>query len=548
MPFRLPIEYRKCYPVQPSMEADLELVATQDPAGTSMYACLFAPKTEHAKAMVGRWAHQFTDDKEFLKDTVSLLNKAQLRPFDTAPFIKEWREHHQTTEFNTLYHYVEYSKLEVLNTVPIVLLVLSLYSMLTPALFLLSPLMILLAPFALLKLSNQTVGWAEYKTALYGVLQKHALGALFIGARGASVNQLFYLGFTAVLFCSQMYSNVLSCYQFYKSVHKVHTLLEETADYLEHVLNAMKAVEDAAPAGTHNLFLADMGQHYAVLSDMHARLKKVQPFSYSSAEITQLGTARYLFYRLKNDAKWKESIEYSLDFSGYAENMAAVQTLLRQKVVAACTFGKACKFSKAYYPPYPAHRKNSYTVANAMITGPNASGKTTFIKTVMVNVLFSQQVGVGFYKRATIRPFQELCCYLNIPDTSGRDSLFQAEARRCKEILEKVGEGSMLCIFDELFSGTNPYEASASAYAFLDHLCDHKQVTFLLTTHFLDVCDRLKENPCVRNMHMESRMVNGSIHYEYTFRKGVSKIKGGLQVLKDLGFPRSIIECAQKFA
>ena len=220
MTFRLPIEYRKCFPVQPSMVADLELVTTQEPGGTSMYDCLFAPKSEHAKAMVGRWALQFTDDAEFLEQTVTLVKKVGLRPFDAAPFIKEWREHHQTTEFNTLYHYVEYSKLEFLNTIPMALLVMSLYSMLTPVLFLLSPIMILLIPFALLKISNKTVGWAEYREALGGVLRKHALGAIFM-TRGASPNQCFYMAFTAVLFCTQMYANVQSCLQFYKSVQKV---------------------------------------------------------------------------------------------------------------------------------------------------------------------------------------------------------------------------------------------------------------------------------------------------------------------------------------
>ena len=73
-----------------------------------------------------------------------------------------------------------------------------------------------------------------------------------------------------------------------------------------------------------------------------------------------------------------------------------------------------------------------------MITGPNASGKTTILKTTLFNIILSQQVGFGFYSSATINPYKYIHCYLNIPDTSGRDSLFQAEARRCKEILDSV--------------------------------------------------------------------------------------------------------------
>ena len=119
MPFQLPIEYRKCFPVQPSMITDLELIATHDGA-PCMYDCLYAPKTEHARAMVVRSSTQFTDDTAFLGDTVTLLKKAEFRPYDTAPFLKAWQAHHQTTEFNTLYHYIEYSKLQFLNDIPLV--------------------------------------------------------------------------------------------------------------------------------------------------------------------------------------------------------------------------------------------------------------------------------------------------------------------------------------------------------------------------------------------------------------------------------------------
>ena len=95
---------------------------------------------------------------------------------------------------------------------------------------------------------------------------------------------------------------------------------------------------------------------------------------------------------------------------------------------------------------------------------------------------------------------------MNIPDTSGRDSLFQAESRRCKEILDKLSgeappteEGKQqasaqwgpvrhFCIFDELYSGTNPYEAIASAYGYIMYLTKHDNVDFMLTTHYIQLC------------------------------------------------------------
>jgi DNA mismatch repair ATPase MutS len=127
-----------------------------------------------------------------------------------------------------------------------------------------------------------------------------------------------------------------------------------------------------------------------------------------------------------------------------------------------------------------------------IITGPNAAGKTTIIKTTLFNVLLSQQFGYGVYKTATIVPYHFLHCYLNIPDTSGRDSLFQAESRRCKEILDCITTHASkrhFGIFDELYSGTNPYEAVASAYGYIHHISEMKNVDFMLTTHYIHLCE-----------------------------------------------------------
>ena len=118
-------------------------------------------------------------------------------------------------------------------------------------------------------------------------------------------------------------------------------------------------------------------------------------------------------------------------------------------------------------------------VKNIIISSPNAGGKTTMIKTTTINVIFSQQLGCGFYKSCVLKPYTHIHSYLNIPDTSGRDSLFQAESRRCKEIIDIINGTNIettrhFCIFDELYSGTNPKEATKSAYAFLLYLSKFK--------------------------------------------------------------------------
>jgi DNA mismatch repair protein MutS len=138
---------------------------------------------------------------------------------------------------------------------------------------------------------------------------------------------------------------------------------------------------------------------------------------------------------------------------------------------------------------------------------------------------------------------------LNIPDTSGRDSLFQAEARRCKEIIDVIDELKVesrhFCIFDELFSGTNAEEATSVSYAFLKYLQKHENVDFILTTHFVKLCKKVKKSGAslrIANYKMDAALgTNNDIQFSYKLVKGISKIKAARLILIQMGFPDEIV-------
>jgi len=161
-------------------------------------------------------------------------------------------------------------------------------------------------------------------------------------------------------------------------------------------------------------------------------------------------------------------------------------------------------------------------------------------------------VGCGFYKKASLVPYQHIHCYLNIPDTSGRDSLFQAEARRCKLILDNIDmnpKDRHFCVFDELYSGTNPEEAILSGNAFMKYLGKNNKVYCLLTTHFFDLCKSLEKEKTFENFLMKTEEVETAdsehkknLLYTYRMEKGISQVKGGIQVLSDMNYPKEIID------
>jgi hypothetical protein len=206
-----------------------------------------------------------------------------------------------------------------------------------------------------------------------------------------------------------------------------------------------------------------------------------------------------------------------------------------------------------YYPTLvnESHVKNNcYFGKNMILSAPNKAGKTTILKTTAINILFTQQFGYGFYESAVMcKPYTHFHSYLNIPDTSGRDSLFQAESRRCKEILDSVKENvdvqkyKHFCIFDELYSGTNPEEACSAGCAFLNYLSKFSNVDFMLTTHYTEICKHFKNSKMTQNYKMEVHVLeNGSFEYSYRMLPGISEVKGAIRVLKDMDYPKEILE------
>jgi DNA mismatch repair ATPase MutS len=287
---------------------------------------------------------------------------------------------------------------------------------------------------------------------------------------------------------------------------------------------------------------------------MVAEIENITPFSNRLSKLCEIGDTMSIFFNLHVNERYDRAMRYGMHFIGYLDNLSSISDMHLKGRIAKCKLTKGeCKFTDAYYAPLHGSDpvSNSYSLdGNMIITGPNASGKTTLLKTTLFNLLFTQQCGLGFYKKATINPYSKFHCYLNIPDTSARDSLFQAEARRCKEILDSVGSGSEderhFCIFDELYSGTNPYEAVASSHSLLEYLSKTK-CTFLLTTHFLELCHKLDDLGNVSNCQMSTKVSDDDTFvYEYKLKKGISEIKGGLKILKGLDYPEAILSKAKE--
>ena len=531
--FKLPIQYISHREVDTNILKDLELVKSEE---TPVYEKLFNPTTVESKQLSHQWAKYYTTNTTFLSESATLFQHIH-KPTSIEPFVQHWNRIQDAKEFKISYQYIECERLSMLNQSASFLTFISLYFITSPILFLLTPFIMLIIPFAILRMRSIDLSWSSYLDILKTILRQHAIGGLVAGFQEADAKQRAYLIGSATLFCIQLYTNIYTFYTFYNNITAVHTIFQEANRYLSHTIESMNEVQkNIRSLTTYKPFYDALELHKVRLSQLKSDVACL------NTSIFRCGTARALFYQLYDNDELKRSIHYSFGFHGFVQNVYQLRRQCTKKKIQPCVFSGQTSFVGAYYPT-KRPVKNSYTLdTNKVLTGPNASGKTTMLKTTLINVLLSQQIGCGFYKSATIFPYDAFYCYINIPDTSGRDSLFQAEARRCKEILnEVVKKERILCIFDELFSGTNPVEAVASATSLLSFLSEFSTFRFLLTTHFFELCDNLKTNPTMDMIHMKT--VDGE--NTYTLGQGVSYDRGGVKILEQLDYPSSIVKDAR---
>jgi energy-coupling factor transporter ATP-binding protein EcfA2 len=624
--FQLPISYLTDKQlIKPHIKTDLELIRLK--GETSLYDNVFQPTTLYGKQTIPLWAEYYTANKDFLKDSQTLIKALNIKALNVKALnvkalnvkalnvkalnvkalnIKEerkdivneeevndiWQEIVSETGFVEKYHYMEWTRFKECNNSSVFLQLLSLYNMTSPSLSLAVPIFFLIFPFILLKIQGIPIGINQYIEVVKMLFKQHQLGQIFtLGS--ASWDKVIYIVVSFGFYILQVYQNVTSCVKYYQNMRKIHAQLFTVREYVKQTLEKMiMLIALSEPLPTYQPFIADLQEQKMVLEHMDREFSEIIPNGLSFRKVKQIGHVMKCFYQLYNKVEYKAALKYSFGLHGYLDNLRSLAQRYGEKQINMCKIIndkkhkdkkhkdkkqkqkiKYTKFTEAYFPTLLGMStaepvKNTYSLdKHLLITGPNAAGKTTLLKTTIFNIIFSQQTGFGFYKKADLKLYDHIHCYINIPDTSGRDSLFQAEARRCKDILTSLSAAATnnietnnietnnaetnnienhLCVFDELYSGTNHYEAISSAYAFLSYLNKYSNVNFVLTTHYLDLCKRLDNQSGINNVHMEVKEEGEDFKYTYKLKKQVSTVKGGVKVLRDLDYPKEIIEQAMK--
>lgn len=191
--------------------------------------------------------------------------------------------------------------------------------------------------------------------------------------------------------------------------------------------------------------------------------------------------------------------------------------------------------------------KNSIdTQKGVLITGSNASGKSTFLKTVALGAVLAQTIYTVPAKRWSA-PFYQIMSSMALRDNlSEGDSYFMVEIKALKRILDTCGgKTQTLCFVDEVLRGTNTVERIAASGKILQSLAG-KNVLCFAATHDIELTYLLEMD--YENYHFEETIENGDISFNYLLKQGRAQSRNAIRLLEVMGYDEKVIREAEALA
>lgn len=169
-----------------------------------------------------------------------------------------------------------------------------------------------------------------------------------------------------------------------------------------------------------------------------------------------------------------------------------------------------------------------------MVTGSNMSGKSTFLRTLGINLCLAQAgapVCAGLFEWTWLR----LATCIRVDDSLEAGlSFFYAEVKRLKSLLDETADRSnapVLFLIDEIFKGTNNRERLIGSRAFITALSQGNGFG-LVTTHDLELTDLDKTVPGLWNAHFQETVAAGALQFDYKLRPGPCPTTNALRIME----------------
>lgn len=253
------------------------------------------------------------------------------------------------------------------------------------------------------------------------------------------------------------------------------------------------------------------------------------------------GICLYDFHLAAHAAVWERKygncLEQGLDALGEVEMLSSLAVLQRIRKVSYPVFVEHTSptlcMKQIYHPLLAADTAIANDISlekkSVIITGSNMSGKTTFLRTIGLNLLLAYAGAPVCGDIVSVSQMRIFTSMRVMDDVKHGISTFYAEILRIKEMVEFGKQGlPMLCLIDEIFKGTNSADRIVGAEAVIRKLSDDYMIT-IVSTHDFELC-KLAEN-----YHFEEYYKQNQIYFDYKLKEGMCTTTNALFLLKMAG-------------
>ena len=188
---------------------------------------------------------------------------------------------------------------------------------------------------------------------------------------------------------------------------------------------------------------------------------------------------------------------------------------------------------------------NTIDISNhILLTGSNASGKSTFMKAVALNLILAQSIQTATAHSFIYQPGYVMTSMANADDVLSGDSYFLSELKSIRRLFNTHQCNKIYCFIDEIFKGTNTTERIAASESVLSYLDNQKAYQVIAATHDVELSTLLENT--YNNYHFNESIQENSIFFDYKIKPGKANTRNAIELLRITQFPIDIYQRAQQ--
>lgn len=453
------------------------------------------------------------------------------------------KNEHSDYIYNMMFYNSSYTKF--LNKVEPFLTISNAYKIIiSPLLTAISPLLYILIPFVILRLMRLKLPFKFFIKMMWN--QSGMISVPFV--RNPLLATII-----------KWFSKFLSVYLYIQNVYGSYNTSKTTVKIVNFFQNKLEKIKSILGIGTQ--LRERFGDYIDVNPDCFRSIEEGSIYSGQTSIFSNKGRILKDFYGF---VEQKENFLVVMNGIGLVDCYLSIAGKLHEKTY--FTIPKILngttphlEIKDLWHPAVPKNKvvRNGIVFndkkRNYILTGPNAAGKSTFIKSVFMNIYLAQTIGICNSAEMGYTPFAYLLTGIRNKDSQGAESLFEAEVHKIRDylnVIKKKGENGMtFSILDEVFTSTNYQEGFAASKGLCHTIGKMKNSLHIVATHYTKLYKVVKEKDLAfRNIRFAVNIgEDDKIEFPYKLERGYSKQFIALKLMRQKDCDNEFLENCIKY-